>query len=81
MKVIMVKVENIAGMGENAGYKHFLLFQQCFQRTSLAGLLKTRNCFSKDKKGNSLGLACYLCDQVGEIDAMKKPPDFKSFPN
>ena len=23
-------VENIVGKGENAGYQHFLLFQQCF---------------------------------------------------
>ena len=26
------KVENIVGRGENAGYQHFLLFPQCFQR-------------------------------------------------
>ena len=24
--------ENIAGKGENAGYQHFLLFLQCFQK-------------------------------------------------
>ena len=24
--------ENIVGKGENAGYQHFLLFPQCFQR-------------------------------------------------
>ena len=23
-------LENIEGKGENAGYQHFLLFQQCF---------------------------------------------------
>ena len=28
------------GKGENAGYQHFLLFPQCFQRELLAGLLK-----------------------------------------
>ena len=30
--------ENIVGMGENSGYQHFLLFPQCFQNTSVAGL-------------------------------------------
>ena len=29
------KKKNIAGKGENAGYQHFLLFQQCFQKLSL----------------------------------------------
>ena len=33
-------VENIEGKGENAGYQHFLLFPQCFQKTSSLGLLK-----------------------------------------
>ena len=27
-------VENIVGKGENAGYQHFLLFPQCFQKAS-----------------------------------------------
>ena len=26
------RIENIAGNGENAGYQHFLLFSQCFQK-------------------------------------------------
>ena len=26
-------VENTVGKGENAGYQHFLLFPQCFQKT------------------------------------------------
>ena len=34
------RVENIVGKGENAGYQHFLLFLQCFQKTSHTGLLK-----------------------------------------
>ena len=33
-------VENIAGKGENAGYQHFLLFPQCFQKASFSGSLK-----------------------------------------
>ena len=27
------RVENHVGKGENAGYQHFLLFPQCFQKT------------------------------------------------
>ena len=33
--------------GENAGYRHFLLFPPCFQRSSLFGLFKPRNCVVK----------------------------------
>ena len=28
------RVENIAGKEENAGYQHFLLFPQCFEKAS-----------------------------------------------
>ena len=28
------RVENIVGKGENAGYQHFLLFPQCFEKAS-----------------------------------------------
>ena len=31
------RVENIVGKGENAGYQHFLLFLQCFQKASNLG--------------------------------------------
>ena len=33
-------VENIAGKGENAGYQHFLLFPQCFERASFQDMSK-----------------------------------------
>ena len=33
-------VENIVGIGENAGYQHFLLFPQHFQKASSSGSLK-----------------------------------------
>ena len=33
------RVENIVGKGENAGYQHFLLFKQCFQKPSFSELL------------------------------------------
>ena len=34
------RVENAMGKGENAGYRHFLLFPQCFLKPSFLGLLK-----------------------------------------
>ena len=33
-------VENLVGKGENAGYQHFLLLPQCFQKLSHSGSLK-----------------------------------------
>ena len=34
------RTENIVEKGENAGYQHFLLFLQCFQKASFPGLSK-----------------------------------------
>ena len=34
------KVDNIVEKGENAGYQHFLLFPQCFQKPSSSWSLK-----------------------------------------
>ena len=36
------RVENIVGKGVCAGYQHFLLFPQCFQKASFSGSLKVR---------------------------------------
>ena len=33
LKFVYDRVENIVGKGENAGYQHFLLFPQCFQKS------------------------------------------------
>ena len=41
------RMENIVGKGENAGYQHFLLFPQCFQKASLLGFVKSRDCVAK----------------------------------
>ena len=38
MEIVFQMVENIVGKVENAGNQHFLLFPQCFQKTSPAGL-------------------------------------------
>ena len=35
LKFVLWKVENIEGKEENAGYQHFLLFQQCLKKASL----------------------------------------------
>ena len=40
LKLGLGRVENIFGKGENAGYQHFLLFQQCFQKLSFPEVLK-----------------------------------------
>ena len=37
---VIDRVENIVGKGENAGYQHFLLFSQCFQKASFLGSLE-----------------------------------------
>ena len=34
------RIENIVGKGENAGYQHFLLFPQCFQKAFVSESLK-----------------------------------------
>ena len=34
LKFVLGKVENVVGKGENAGYQHFLLYPQCFQKAS-----------------------------------------------
>ena len=41
MKIsVFDRVENTVVKGENAGYQHFLLFQQCFPKPLFLGLLK-----------------------------------------
>ena len=38
MNFVLGRVEIILGKGRNAGYHHFLLFPNCFQKISLSGL-------------------------------------------
>ena len=40
LKFVLGMVENIVGKRENAGYQHFLLFLQCFHKTSFSRSLK-----------------------------------------
>ena len=39
-KFMLGRVQNIVEKGENAGYQHFLLFPQCFQKPSFPEVLK-----------------------------------------
>ena len=39
LKLVLRRVENIVGKGENGGYQHFLHFPLCFQMPSYLGLL------------------------------------------
>ena len=39
-EIYFEREENIVAKGENAGYQHFLLFQQCFQKLSFDDVLK-----------------------------------------
>ena len=40
LKLVLGRVENLVGKGENAGNQHFPLFLQCFQKASCTSLLK-----------------------------------------
>ena len=41
------RVENIVGKGENAGYKHFLLFPTLFSIGFVLKVVKSRDCVVK----------------------------------
>ena len=47
-KFVCDRAENIVGKGEDAGYHHFLLFPQCFQKMSFCRVVKMRDCVVKD---------------------------------
>ena len=40
LKFVLGGMENIVEKGENAGYQHFLVFQQCFQKACFSRSLK-----------------------------------------
>ena len=46
LKIVLGRIENIVEKGENAGYQHFLLFPQCFQK-AYYGVVKSRDCVVK----------------------------------
>ena len=45
MSSVFDRVENIVRKGENAGYKHCLIFPQCFQKASFTESSKTDSIF------------------------------------
>ena len=47
LKFGLGRVENIVRKGENAGYQHFLLFEQCFKKLSFPEVLKVRTVWYK----------------------------------
>ena len=47
MKVLFERVDNIVGKGENANYEHFVLFPQCFQKSSSSKIVKSWDCMVK----------------------------------
>ena len=47
MIYVFDRVGNIMGKGENAGYQHYLFFQQCFQKPFSSGGVKSRDCVVK----------------------------------
>ena len=44
LKFAMGRAEKVVGKEENAGYQHFLLFPQCFQKATFSGSLKVGIC-------------------------------------
>ena len=59
LKFVFGIVENIVRKGENAGYQHFLLFPQCFQKALYTGSLKVVIVWSKVK--DQILLHMYFC--------------------
>ena len=43
LKIVLGRVENIVGKGENAENQHFLLFPQCFQNVFFFNVGKSRD--------------------------------------
>ena len=67
LKFVLGLVENIVGKGENAGYQHFLLFPQCFQKASMLNMLwrYIKVAFNKsDKTLLWIDSLCYLTQNV-----------------
>ena len=46
-KLVLGREENIVGKRENAGYQHFLLFPQCFQKAACFMVVKSPDCVVK----------------------------------
>ena len=58
MKFVLGSVKNIMGKGENAGYQHFLLFPQCFQKLTFPEMSKAGLC------GKRLKQVCFVIHKM-----------------
>ena len=47
LKFLLDRLESIVEKGEDAGYQHFPLYLECFQKASLLGVLKSQDCVVK----------------------------------
>ena len=47
LKVVSERTENFLGKGENAGYQHFLLFQNMFSKAFFLGVVRSQDCVVK----------------------------------
>ena len=65
LKFVLKRLENIVGKGENAGYLHFLLFLQCFQKASFQGSLKVGIVWNR-VKGTEKQCLYITYEKIGE---------------
>ena len=67
IKGVFHRIENIVGKEENAGYQHFLLFPQCFQRAFSSRASKVVIVWERIKE-TTLALAKgYFMNLCGEL--------------
>ena len=50
LKLVLRRVENIVGKGENAGCQHFLFFPPMFSKAFLFRVVKSQDCVVKSRK-------------------------------
>ena len=72
LKLVLHGVENIVGIGENAGYKHFLLFQHCFQKgvRSCHSVVKV-NCLGNNKFLDWSNLKGFVGNKLNVTEKLK----------
>ena len=65
LKFVFRRVGNIVGQGVNAGYQHFLLFPQWFQKASYTGSLKINIVWERINNQSEVALLSNLENSVG----------------
>ena len=70
--ILYDRVENIVGKGENAGYQHFLLFPQCFQKAYSQGCKTSGLCGKELKEFQESMDRCTGCHNVTDIHVSLK---------